>query len=375
MKRFALLLAVSGAACGGSHQPAPQSVDAPVGSVAAPPPATLPPPDAPRVNRFPGGPGVTLVSDDLDDLTHDPRFTAKGVTGEERMALAREKFGIDGTPEKDAMFDGLSWVAVGARSIAGPVSCEELIVSKSKPGAIAYGRRPADHRRCGLPYLPDSTKQYRGNGPRWTDAHLRLMLVEIQGMDPLNAELTLRKKLGFPEGTSQPPEWIGVGPRGRDAPITCHVLLVGTPAKVFEAPLERCGIAWPPPAERFDPGPQLPPIDKEALAKDCQAKCSSTEMCMLTQKNPPGASLRPESDGLHGRYADGRPAKVEITQACVPIPASCSPITASCFFTPPPPGTPPGTSSGPCPKDDFGGYSFTGAPPHIECYQRYKAAP
>jgi hypothetical protein len=369
MRLIALPLLVF-VACAAPQQPTPVN-DANVGLVIGTSPLPAVPPDAPR-ERFPAGRGVGLLIDDLRAMMANTTFSDRKVTYEDRLTLARKALGEQGTPVKDEVVDGTSFVGLGPRGAAGPYSCQELVVSRNSPltGLI----RATDMARCGLPYMEDPTKPYHGPGPSATRRELQRLSITLANTDPLTAEQEIRKQLGAPDHKESPQQWIGIGPPGKDGPFTCHVLQLGTKLELFEAPFERCGFIWPPPPSRFERGPDLPPLDTPQIIADCNQKCSTTEICMLDQRVAMGSANRHDADGkLRSTYPDGRPAKNSITPSCIPVPATCTKLEASCFFgIPSPISALPKPNLGPCPATDHpDGHSFQGRPkPHIECYSR-----
>jgi len=298
-------------------------------------------------------------------------FSDPKIPYEERLAATQKELGEQGTPVNEQAAEGMGFVGLGPRSLIGPYSCEEFVVSKKQPTAIM---RSNDAKRCGLPYLEDPTKFYRGSGPGTTLRVLKDLQKRLANEDPLAAEQAIRRLIGTPDHKESPQQWIAIGPPGKDGPFTCQVLQLTTKLEIFEAPFERCSFIWPPPASRFERGPDIAPLDKPQIIADCNQKCSAKEICMLDQRVATGGNNRPDADGkLRSTYSDGRPAKNAITPSCLPIPATCTKLEASCFFgTPSPASGVVKPNLGPCPATDHpDGHSFQGTPkPHIECYSR-----
>jgi hypothetical protein len=369
----ALLSCLSLAAC-----VKPAALAAPMEARVAPVTATselpAPPPDAPRnvEARFPAGPGVNLLADQLQAVLREPRIRDPKASFQERVAIAEQSLG-KGEEIHDALYDGFLWRGVSARTMIAPFGCTELILSSTRsPWTV----RPADHRQCGLPYAADPTKPYSGPAPKRTAFRLEEILSEAGTKAPADAVAHATLRLGAADFSGENGEamWAGIGPRGKDAPITCRVLHLGAQARIEEAPLASCNLSWPMPGTTFEPGPEVPPIDKNAKLAECTSKCGANEVCMMEQRVPYLASVRREADGDRARFADGRAAKAELVTSCVPVPSTCSPVTASCFFPTPAPGQPmppPAAWNGPCPAGASTGHAFSTSPStHIMCYSR-----
>jgi hypothetical protein len=332
-----------------------------------------PPPDPPRPNLFPAGPGVTHTFEQLNAIIRDRRVTDKNVPWNERVALVEAAFG-PGEPFFDMQFEGMVWRGVSGRGSNAPFGCSELIISHKDNGAT-WIQRSADHRLCGLPYATDETKPYVGHAPRQTVSRLEEVLGEAGALAPERAAAHARARLGPPELTSGGEEvWYGIGPRDKSAPITCNALHLGSRPRVDQATLTDCSLAWPMPGMSFEPGPTDPPLSKEATLASCN--CSSSQVCMLDQRVPYMALMRTEADGLRARYPDGRSAKAELVASCVAIPPTCTTLSASCFFpstfTPAPAnGNPLAAMAGPCPSRTYTGRAFQTVPTnHILCFSR-----
>ncbi|MBX3234375.1 MAG: hypothetical protein KIT84_38115 [Labilithrix sp.] len=352
------------AACAAKSPPPAEATVAAVPPQAAEP---IPPADAPRADRFPAGPGVTLVHDQLTAVFQDRTLFDPKVSHEVRLAGVRKALGVQGETRKYSQGEAVAFAAIGPKWLYGPWGCNELVL---RLGVIAtWSLGPANMRVCGLPYAEDHTKTYVGPGPLRTVLRLEQMRAEIGDGTGAAAQAIAKAKLGRADAEEGGDAiWTAIGARDADAPVTCWLLRVGAKSEVTKAPLETCGLAWgPPPAARFDAGPPVPFFDKPAALAECAAKCSAKEMCLLEQRVPAGATLRDDPDGPRARYPDGYPARAELVARCTPVPATCAKPDAACFF-----GKPPAMTSGPCPADrPGGGHSFLTTPsPHITCFVR-----
>ncbi len=373
---FALFsLAVN--ACGGATPPtAPTS-----GKTTIAPPVDEPLPGGSEPAsvdpRFPAGRGTTLVIDQLVDLQKDAVVRDMKAPLATRIAKAREMVGEQGETLPDG---SLAFRAVSPRNFLGPFGCSEYILSEKKPAAL----RPADYRHCGLPYAEDPTTATPSSvGARHTIVKLKEVLAILGGLGPQEAKDKAKSKLFMADqGDGDDLVWLGIGPRDDEAPITCHGLKAGSstkPPRIEKLPLAACSIAWPPPRERFERGPDIPPTAITPVVEGCVSRCGSKEICVVERISGQNVSIvMDDPDTVRGRYPDGRPAPVKLNTSCATIPSSCNPVTTSCFFTqvaytpgvPPPPRDP-----GPCKPDTYMGHSFTktkSGSPYIMCFERDK---
>jgi hypothetical protein len=336
------------------------------------PPRSWSPPsdDADPIARFPAGRGVTSTSDELYDVLQTGGVRSMSVGYDERLAAARRLLGVAG----DDVDGGVAFRAVSARTVVAPYGCQELVIMRSSPPLL----RPTDHKHCGLPYAADPAVAYTGPGPRRTVTRLKKLLAEITGLSSIDARDAARRKLGAAdhvEGLES--EWIAIGARGDDAPVTCHVLRIGANTRIEQRALAHCGLTWPAPLVMFDPGPQVEPVSEAPYLDECTKKCSTREICLLDRRTPAQASLVTTKGQLSAHWMDGRPAQIELSASCAPIPASCARVDASCFFPQPTPAVrlqPPPLAPGPCPPPTFSGYSFLSSPmPHITCFSRVRS--
>lgn len=337
----------------------------------------IPPPDAPRdvEARFPAGPGVTLLADQFQVVIRDPRVRDRKASFDERVALAEQVLG-KGAAYHEPPFDGFVWYGLGGRTTNAPFGCQELVLSST---SAPWMLRPTDHRNCGLPYVPDATKPWSGPAPKRSAFRLEEILAEAGAKTPSAAVGWALMKLGAADAHGENGEetWTGLGPRGKDAPITCKRLHLGGRPRIEDAPLSECHLAWPMPGMTFDPGPAVAPLDKSAKLAECSSRCGANELCMIDQRVPYPATMRREPDGERARFPDGRAAKAELVASCLPVPSTCSTANASCFFPTPVPGQPMAPpSNGPCPRETYGGRSFQTMPrSHIVCYSRIGGPP
>jgi hypothetical protein len=346
MKRLALLgpLALALLHCGSAPPPAAVQL----GGDAAPAPVAIASPGAPIPDRFPGGPGTTLVDDQLSEALGDPAIRDGRTPVPDRVEAAQKRLGIPGEA------DGPDWVfrAVTARTILGPYGCRELRIH-----ANVTSTGPADHRACGLPYLSQNGTDWKpGTGPRWTVGRLR----RVQGELASRPDAT--KEVSKPDVESANERvWWGIGPRDADGPITCWALRVptspGAAARVTSEPLASCGIAWPPPAAAFERGPQPPAVPIEEKRRACTA-CDPSQLCVIDQTSPHDARTFEANGLLRAAFMDGRPAPLAVTQSCADRPAGWSLG----------PGSTPG--AGVCPNEGHYGTSVrmpAGKAPVVQC--------
>ncbi len=265
--------------------------------------------------RFPGGPGTTLVDDALNDALRDATIRDGRQPQAARIAAAQKLFGVEGSA------DGGDWVfrAVAARTILGPYGCRELRI---KPTYTSVG--PTDHRGCGLPYLSQTgTDWHPGAGPRWTVARLRRVASELATRPDATKELSRPDVESATERA-----WYGIGARDEDGPVTCWVLRVGATtnaAQVSQVGLATCDIAWPPPASAFERGAEPAPVAIQDKRDACNA-CDPAGLCLIDETTPKDAQPR-EADGkLRATYLDGRPAPVTASQTCIARPAGWAPV-------------------------------------------------
>lgn len=289
------------------------------------------------------GPGTTLDIDELRAVAADARIRDQDVPYGERVELAQQRLGVSGEPMRDPVGEGTRFVGIGGANHRGPWSCYELLVLRPSGPGTGWLLRQADHPRCGLPYLTAPPSSERPNEPSLTVTKLR----EAAAVGHV-ADL-----LGPPSREQPVKTWFAIGPRGREAPITCHALtLRGAEPFVNEVPLTDCGYFWPPPPEDFDPG-AVPVIDRAAARAECATRCGANEVCVVHQHVPEGARIRDDADGPRAHLLDGKPVPVEITTSCTTTP-------------------PPKTALGPCSKEAFLAYHYEAneRPPYAVCSSR-----
>jgi hypothetical protein len=325
--------------------PAPPSPEA--AQKPAAPERPKPAPADPK-SRFPAGPGVTLVSDELSDLLAKERWLQDG-----RRAAAEKLEAITKALGEPPVGEGQDqvWYAVVPKTVSGPFGCREL---RFRANAGPFSG-PADHQKCGLPYnvsSPPPAAPYEGGGPRWTIARLRAAHKAFE-----NGEARALDPLGKPDKDEDAGKvWYGLGPRDEEAPLTCWALRVGGVVRVSKVPLTDCSVAWPPPASAFE-ATAYPPVKLLPLLEDCKQKCTSGQLCVVERRVPKGALVRqPETDVFTAAAVDGRPLPVELTSTCATLPAGCTAKTGpSCLWKPPAPASDPG----PCDPKGHQGHAYT----------------
>lgn len=317
----------------------------------------LPEPAIAAPDRFPAGRGVVLLHDDLSAAWNEMIRTSV----DHRLAIARARLG----ERNEELDDAMVWYGAGARGVAGPYDCWELaLVELTTPTLFR-----TDRRHCGLPYRDDASKPWVGAGPRFTKRRLEAVVAEIGTKSPDEAAIVARQELNLPDvqgvveklGTNER-QWSAVGGRDDEAPITCWVLSISSRVRLEQRELAACGIAWPPAADAFERGEDVPPVKLSNAGAACNDTCSPSDVCVTTRVTHGGATAVTRGDDLLAYGYDGRPARIEVRTSCVPVPTTCSTINVSCFFKPFTPGTP--RDTGPCgvTSDEFTGYGSTRTP-------------
>lgn len=283
---------------------------------------------APEIDRFPAGPGVTLMKDDLEDAkaSFDYRDSY-----DVQLAAARRRLGVEGT----AITGGVAFRGVGPKNPTGPFDCFELAVLEKNRYAMVV---QTDRRLCGLPYREDASKPYTGPGPRSTLARMRKIVDESKSLPPDTLEGMMRARLGEPDEPGGR-TWSAIGPRDDEGPITCHVLSFDGQgrARIDKTRLADCGIAWPPPASAFmrDEKDVTPHVS--ATEEECRGRCSANDVCVVRRVAEKDAKIVERGDDVLAIRLDGRPSHIDVTTTCVPVPSQCAPVpTATCVFSPVP---------------------------------------
>ncbi len=273
-----------------------------------------------RAARFPGGPGTPLLVDDLQAALLDPRVRGPNLSPFARASAAAELLHVEPMVEDD------HWVfyGIGPRTAIAPHSCHALRIDAWGP-TLELG----DHHGCGLPYANLGAPP--ALGARFTVERLR--------------DAVANERIGW-LGAADRVEggrstWFGVGPRGDDAPITCHALRVnGTSAKIELVPLDECGITWPAPAAGFVAAPPQREYGVRELADMCHG-CGPRDVCVLSEVAADRARIHEYADRVVARWDDGRPAKLDVTATCWPLPATCTDAFQCARAIPCPSGDPP----------------------------------
>ena len=100
--------------------------------------------------------------------------------------------------------------------------------------------------------------------------------------------------------------------------------MLGARPRVEQHDLSDCGIAWPPPAKAFARDETIVPRRASAEAEECLAKCTANDVCSVRRVTSRGAAKIVErGDDVLAFELDGRPARIDVTTSCFPLPPAC----------------------------------------------------
>lgn len=282
-----------------------------------------PPPAVEAPDPFPAGAGVDFVKDDLEDALRQNDHRAPY---EERLARVRAYLGKDG----DEITGGVAFRGVGtgvksspALPVVAPFDCFELAILQHD----AYARVVrVDRRLCGLPYGT-------GRGPSVTLRRMQRVAEDMKHLAAGEGEGMARVRFGEPDDPKGV-RWFGIGPRDERAPITCHVLsFVDGRPRIAKRELAACEIAWPPPANAFTRDESIVPRRASEAADKCLASCTTSDVCFVDRVTTAGARIEQRGDDLLAIEPDGRPARIDVSATCRPMPPSCVQApTTSCLL-------------------------------------------